>query len=378
MLYNFVLIITLFLYEVYKLLTIRLANEIVEQTMLRLKRNVNVMSIDGIILASGDKERVEKFHEGAKFVAESKKTLIISDDNIHDFPQTKHGINLPIFFQEEIVCIIGITGVVDEELLNISSLVQLTAEVLVHQALIESKSEWQRKMSVHIFEELISGTSINRFVKERINKLAIPFIAPYCIILLKAEQKTGSHRTLIQYIDDFFYNKPVIFGHFQLDEYFILTTELNQTTLTKIVEAFNTYIKSKFSIKIAVGEHVENLERLPHSYKTAQLALKHHHTVSKVIYHQEVEVFTLFNPEVAHHYSIKTLNQLDDKLIATLQCFFNNNKSASATADELQIHRHTLAYRLSQIKEQTFLNPAEFHDALKLQIALWHREGLNQ
>lgn len=366
-----------FLYEVYKLLTIRLANEIVEQTMLRLKRNVNVMNIDGVILASGDKERVEKFHEGAKYVAETKKTLIISDRNIHEFPQTKQGINLPIFFQEEIVCIIGITGVVDEELLNISSLVQLTAEVLVHQALIESKSEWQRKMSVHIFEELISGTSINRVIKERINKLAIPFLAPYCIILLKAEQKTGSHRTLIQYIEDFFYNKPVIFGHFQLDEYFILTTEMDQPALTKLVEAFNTYIKSKFSIKIAVGEQAENLERLPHSYKTAQLALKHHRSVSRVIYHKEVEVFTLFNPEAGQHYSIKTLNGLDDKLLVTLQSFFNNNKSASATADELQIHRHTLAYRLSQIKERTHLNPAEFHDALKLQIALWHRDGLN-
>lgn len=57
----------------YKLLTLRMANEIVEQTMLRLKRNVNVMNIDGVILASGDKERVEMFHEGAKYVAETKK-----------------------------------------------------------------------------------------------------------------------------------------------------------------------------------------------------------------------------------------------------------------------------------------------------------------
>lgn len=163
-----------------------------------------------------------------------------------------------------------------------------------------------------------------------------------------------------------------------MDEYFILTTEMDQPTLVKLVEAFNTYIKSKFSIKIAVGEQADTLERLPHSYRTAQLALRHHNTGSKVIYHKEVEVFTLFNPEAAQHYSIKTLNGLDDKLLITLQSFFNNNKSFSATADELQIHRHTLTYRLSQIREHTNLNPTEFHDALKLQIALWHREGLNQ
>lgn len=90
------------------MLTIRLANEIVEQTMLRLKRNVNVMNIDGVILASGEKERVEKFHEGAKYVAETKKTLIISDRNIHEFPQTKQGINLPIFFRRKLFVLSGL------------------------------------------------------------------------------------------------------------------------------------------------------------------------------------------------------------------------------------------------------------------------------
>lgn len=55
------------------MLTKKLADEIVHQTMLRLRHNINVISPTGVILASGDKMRVEDIHEGAVYVAQTKK-----------------------------------------------------------------------------------------------------------------------------------------------------------------------------------------------------------------------------------------------------------------------------------------------------------------
>ncbi len=46
------------------MLTKKLAEDIVHQTMLRLRHNINVISPSGVILASGDKMRVENIHEG--------------------------------------------------------------------------------------------------------------------------------------------------------------------------------------------------------------------------------------------------------------------------------------------------------------------------
>ncbi|MGN4127351.1 sugar diacid recognition domain-containing protein [Lysinibacillus sphaericus] len=105
------------------MLTIKLAEEIVYQTMLRLHRNINVISPTGVILASGDKMRIENIHEGALFVTKTKKTLIINDKNIDKYPNTKPGINMPIMYQDEVIGVIGITGH-SEEMLEIANLVQ--------------------------------------------------------------------------------------------------------------------------------------------------------------------------------------------------------------------------------------------------------------
>lgn len=353
------------------MLTYKLANSIVDQTMLRLHHNINVMNVDGVILASGDKERIETIHEGAKEVVALKKPIIITNNNLADYPQTKPGINLPIFFQDEVVCVIGITGDA-KELNQISSLVQLTAEVIVHQALIESQSEWQRKMSVHVFEELVHGSPIKGLLKERMIKLNIPFQAPFCIILLKGQQKSSSYRTLIQYLEDFFYKQPVLFGHYQLDEYYILTTEMNNDAISKMVSTLEKFIVKKFDLNIGVGKLVQEIKELPESYRTAQLAIQFKKKQTKTTFYHDIEIFTLFHSEISREYSVQLLSSLDAKLIETLQVFFDNNQMLLNTANSLHIHRHTLTYRLTQIKEKTSLDPLQFQDAIKLQIALWH------
>ena len=57
------------------MLSIKLAEEIVAQTMLRLHHNINVISPDGVVLASGDKERIDLIHEGAIAVSYTHLTM---------------------------------------------------------------------------------------------------------------------------------------------------------------------------------------------------------------------------------------------------------------------------------------------------------------
>ena len=57
------------------MITYKLAQEIVTQTMLRLHHNINVMNLDGTILASGDPSRVEHYHGATKEIVQTK-TLI--------------------------------------------------------------------------------------------------------------------------------------------------------------------------------------------------------------------------------------------------------------------------------------------------------------
>lgn len=351
------------------MITYKLAEQIVTQTMLRLHYNINVMNLDGTILASGDKNRIDHIHAATKEIIKTKKPVYIDEHNIHLYPNALPGINLPIFFQNEIVCIIGITGE-PSSIEEISKLVQLTAEVIVNQALIQSQSEWQQKMSAHIFSELIEGAEIKGVLKERIEKLPFSLQPPYAVSIIRAKHKTASHRTLIQYLEDFFYMQPVLYGHFQLDEYYILSTQADEMAIEKMIHSLYSYLKKRFDIQVGVGRLVEKLSELPKSYSSAMIAVNEASSEKDVTFYKDIQIKALFHKEDANRYSDELLRSLDNKLIMTLRALFEHNLQLNATAEALNIHRHTLTYRIEKIRALSGLNPLQLQDAFKLHIAL--------
>lgn len=352
------------------MITYKLAREIVTQTMLRLHHNINVINLDGTILASGDVSRIEHYHAATKKIIKTKKAVIIDESNMERYPNTKPGINLPIFFQDEIVCIIGITGD-PKSLKEIAPLIQLTAEVIVNQALLESKFDWQRKMSMHIFNELVEGTEIKGILKERIQKLPFSLQPPFTVILIKSVHKSASHRTLTQYLEDFFHDQPILYGHDYDDLYYILTTHQVTTDVEKQMTSLYHYLKKHFDLQIGLGKTVEQLSELPLSNKTASISLQETTKDMPIVFFDQIEIKTLFDAENTMLFSNELLKPISPKLMQTLEVLFQQNLHLASTAEALQIHRHTLTYRLEKITMLTNLNPLSFHDAMKLQIALW-------
>lgn len=352
------------------MITYKLAQQIVDQTMLRLQHNINVISLDGTIIASGDLSRVENIHAATEEVLKTRQPVYIYEHMKNKYPHAKPGINLPIFFQQEIVCIVGITGN-PEEIEDIAKLVQLTTEVIVNQALVESRSEWQRKMSVHIFFELIEGAEVKGILKERIQKLPFELKPPFAVTLIRAKHKKTSHRTLIQYLEDYFYDQPILYGHYQIDEYYILTTNTNNQALSSLIKSLHNYLSKQFSIKIGVGKNVMAIDSIKKSYSTAKLAVEYQTSLNDFTFYEDIAIKTMFQQEDIAEYSNEITTHLNDKLKETLTHLFQNNLQLKSTAEKLEIHRHTLTYRIEKIYALTGLNPLIFEDAIKLQIALW-------
>ena len=356
------------------MISYKLAQEIVSQTMLRLHHNINVMNLDGTIIASGDATRIEDYHPASHEVIKTKKPVIIDEKNMNLYPNTKQGINMPIFFQEEIVCIIGITGK-PSELQEIAQLIQLTAEVIINQALLESQFDWQRKIRVNIFNELIDGQEIKGVLKERIQKLPFPIAAPFTVIRIKAQHKMASHRTLTQYLEDYFQDKPVLYGHHYEDSYFILMLQKNLAEVELTVSSLYDYIKKHFHVQIGLGKTVEQVAFIPTSYKTASIALQEASQQTPIVFYNQIELKTLFDQHTTTQYGEQLLHNLSAKLIETLEVLFQSDLHLALAAETLQIHRHTLTYRLEKITSLTSLNPLHFQDAMKLQIALWFHQN---
>ena len=359
-----------FLYGVYKMLSIKLAEEIVAQTMLRLHHNINVISPNGVILASGDKERIDLIHEGAIEVVKTGMPLFIDDSLSQQFQNCKPGINMPIKFHDKIIGVIGITG--DPLQLNeIANLVQLTTEMMVHQVLTESESEWQRKNGDFIFKALIEDGPIHSIITERIHKLPFPLKEPFQIILLKHEGNHSSNSLAIN-LENILYKQPILFGQMELNEYYIC---LCGDSVKKLKDILNqlTKLRKKLEIYMGIGPAVHSLAELPYAFNGAKTALAFSHESSYDTFFEDIEVYTILkntNDTDVKKFLSTTLSGVSEKLLSTLDAFFESDLQINLCADRLQIHRHTLTYRLNKIKEITGYHPQNFNDAFVLKLAL--------
>ena len=86
----------------------RLARQIVARAMKILSFSVNVMDERGLIIASGNPERIHQRHEGAVLALTENRVVEISEATALQLKGVRPGINLPISYQGELIGVIGI------------------------------------------------------------------------------------------------------------------------------------------------------------------------------------------------------------------------------------------------------------------------------
>lgn len=357
------------------MLSIKLAEDIVAQTMMRLHHNINVIDIDGVILASGERGRVDSIHEGAIEVAKTGKPLYIETDEQAAFYRCKHGINLPITFHDKIVGVIGITGN-PVELQEIASLVQLTTEMMVHQVLTEGKSEWQRKNGEFIVRALFNGEALDDALQQRIQKLPFPFTPPFQLLLLQPIAFTTSNKLMLQ-LENILYRQEALYGQTAFNEYYVLLCGESVEAMSSIVRRLQQ-LPAKLAVQIGISVAVTAIEELPFVLKSAQMALRQACVIRPVVSFVDIHVQALLKDPACDEvqYFLRHMPKLSQKLLTTLETFLSCNLQLAVCAEQLGIHRHTLTYRLQQIEEQTGYHPQRFHDAflLKLMVLLQQSE----
>lgn len=354
------------------MITKQLAEEIVEQTMIRLNRNLNVMDTNGMILASGEKERIDKIHEVAAQVARSGETQWVAEEDLTNWHGVKPGINMPIYFQGTLVGVIGITGI-PEELKEISTLVQLTTEMMVHQSLITSHIEWNRKRNELVFEELTNGKPLSAAVYERISQMGLDGKNSYITLLIEFKKPPSPSHKIIEQLEEHFHSQTIIAGHSHLNEIFLLVADEKPAEMEVKLYNLLHFLQKNAPGRIGVGVAVDSIFDVGTSYLAARNALDFGKPGQQLIYFEDVELMALLkrNPQAElEKFSGRILAGLNEPLCQTLTAYFACNKNNAETASQLEIHRHTLSYRLKKIKDITGLDPSEFQDAVVMHLAL--------
>ena len=128
-----------------------LATEIINKTMPVLGKNINIMNELGIIIGSGNKERIDTYHEIAEKVINEEKTYIISQKESNMYQGVKAGINLPIKFNNEIIGVVGITGKA-EEVSGYGKLVKNMVELILQQKFLQREIELENRAKENFYQ----------------------------------------------------------------------------------------------------------------------------------------------------------------------------------------------------------------------------------
>ena len=370
------------------------ASLIVNKIKGTINHHINIMDEQGVVIASSDEKRIDTIHAGAVGVLQTKKPLIIHEEQANTLAGTKPGVNLPIEFMEDIIGVVGVTGN-PEDLLQLAQMTKMTVELMIQQNYMKNQAYFEQQLMHSWITELISPDLFN---KEKLEKQARYYLQlevekEYIVILIELP----SLQTNNSYVDLWSYNemkneilkkvqflsKQIRFSGFTNEELLIVGVEAKKD-MTEIDIAKETYrtllnVNNKlFSTSfIGVGYKKLGVIGIRESYREAHQSLsimKKFEHPTNISHIQEWGLIRLLNeisPIVRDEFFVQyKIAQLSSHLKDTLVTLIDMNHSFRDTAEKLHIHRNTLNYRLDSIEQITGLHPKKINDLSLLHVLL--------
>jgi carbohydrate diacid regulator len=357
------------------MLTKEIAETIVNETMNRLGRNINIMDQDGVIIASGDRLRLGERHLGAWEAIRQGVAIKIDDANQQDWHGAQCGINLPIYCHQRIVGAIGITGD-PEQISQFADFVQMTTGFLLEYAYMRTAKDWSYRLRTKLFEELMKPDPDANQINSLLQAMKHDTLKPIQVIAFAFSHEDAINIEDLRFLVDNSWgtcaslsgiiNKQqvvsIVFGNEQEDQ------------ITQITKISQKMAQSGIVCRISYSESSVTSQHLPIMLQEALFALSFTSEGQPIrSYRQLAPRFLLeqLPAKIIARYMHQHALALSDELEHTLQTFFDHNRNIQQTASALYVHKNTVIYRLNKIAQQTGKDPHEFHDALSLQLAIW-------
>ncbi|WP_203640472.1 CdaR family transcriptional regulator [Levilactobacillus andaensis] len=326
-----------------------LAQSIVNKMMAQIPYNVNMMDEHGYVIASGDETRINTLHVGALDAIEQKKTLPMAKSfGQHGQP----GINMPIFFDKAIVGVIGITGD-PEKVTPLASLLRVATELLLSQNqnnLREKKKETALNRFLYQWSQVTDHIENKTDLLLEASQLSIDILKERTAI---AVQLKALPMNLLDPTD------------FQIS--LSANTVIVLTLQSVTIDRFTSYCQKK---KIGLGIGLPNAN-IGVSVNQALQTLRISNVFNRpdqINYGQVAFIDTLLSSHlsltpIVEKFQDANGSESGSDLIQTLGMYIRHSGNMVQTAKAMHIHRNTLGYRLSKIKEDFDLDP---HNTIEL------------
>lgn len=378
------------------LLTSELAQQIVDKTMKIIGCNVNIIDTNGLIIGSGDPERIGELHEGAMMALSLGRMIAIDSKMSDDLHGARPGVNLPLIIDEEVVGVIGLTGE-PTHLKQFGELVCMSAVMMMEQAKLLRSVAQETRLREELVLDLLQSKELSKRHFEWAQRLGIDLNVPRVAIVVGIDSEDLKVEVVIDEIkllQDYLVAQNIgcLFAIRSLTEMIVLSPALNQykrwdidehkARLAQLVALSEQ--RSKLNIRTALGHYFKEgmgSNHLAYSYQTAYTTLmlgRQRMPEVKNYYYQEMSLPVLLNSLnsgwSASEFSFP-LNKLKAQdtngiLQKTLRTWFKHNLQMGNTAKALYIHRNTLEYRLAKVASITGLDIELLDDRLLMYIAL--------
>lgn len=329
-----------------------LAQEITNKVMNVIPYNVNIKDETGVIIGSGEQNRIGTCHQGAIHAIVEKKVVSVYDSLEGDKP----GVNIPVQFRQKIIGVIGISGD-PHYVAPFAELVRITAELLINQEFMFRERRMQEQMKEEfLYQWMFQKKAYDQAFLDLGKAIDIDCSIPRRAILLDGEV----------------FREPVNLDH---QEFMIHLSA--RSVLYILVEKSHvlerlTQLAEKNQVRIGIGKIQSNLS---HSMEQAKKALEiaerlsHHHLIC---HYKDVEFIDFLSSCHTHDSSLVEIfsemsqHAKGQELIETLVSFIENNGDMNHTSEQLHIHRNSLTYRLQKMESLTGKNPKKFSDLFQL------------
>lgn len=376
-----------------------IAQSIVDITMSVLHVNVNIMDVNGTVIAAGDKSRIGTFHCAAAEVIATGQKKAVSAQEAATMDNVEPGATYPIVYKGEVIGALGMTGA-PEYVDKFVELGALYALLFIEQEDMKQRVFQEQRVRESILLDLFTGRCLKDadFFLQRLAGLNYRLDKAHRVIAVRLEAL--EHQTdmiLCQQIKDrltdLLANKRICgappIGCFIQSQLALLAPVQNKPCAP---ERFAAEVKDLYDclrqatgnqVLIAIDGVCESWTDIPAAFAqakgTLEIACRYNQKDGVICSDDYLTEYTLLHipAQERQRFTSTVLGKLctgkprqRELLLQTLRTYFQNDMNAQKTAEELFIHRNTLNMRLNKIREWSGLSPQRFQDAFNLRMAI--------
>jgi len=371
-------------------ITEEMAQKIVATLLPVVHRNVNIMNRDGIIIGTGQANRLKTFHKGALDAVTSGAAIEIYPDELSRYPGALQGVNMPILLEAQIVGVVGVFGVPDE-VRDTARIVKLVTELILEQELSQREVLARSRLRDQFLDVALhhAGHELPPKVLRLARTMGVNLEGRHCVCIadLKpcrglAVSESGVSGLLIERIAELVENQLLQQGlvqpndllSFREEQLIILREITGNDEPSVMLPSWLLKVQSALSricnavIHCAVGGVADEAAEYPASYAQAMFCLAHcsRQRPAQSLFDRELLVRYLASQTAAgpaamvlrnYRSRFEAVARKHAYLKETLSSLLACNLDAGRSAEQLGIHRNTLAYRQQRIRDELDLDP---------------------